>query len=206
MSYRDFPSKSRLKFAYWSQLATVQPISHTLIGLSCKYYLIMSATVKTYLHWNCQPYFAVFLSIIFRYTAGTHVSSVVVFFYFTSKSSDYVLSKAGLFSTKLSLSIIAKLNYFTRYNNAMNQQYTKLPFCISGSRNHAIDFCACVSGLTLRMQSANILAYGLYTRSAKHQIYWHGRTYAQINTHKGIQIQLQNKHVVSSLVNAIQHR
>ena len=38
---------------------------------------------------------------------GTRVFSVVASLDFTSKSSDYVLSKAGLFSTKLSLSIIA---------------------------------------------------------------------------------------------------
>ena len=33
---------------------------------------------------------------------GTHVSSVVASLDFTGKSSDYVLSKTGLFSTKLS--------------------------------------------------------------------------------------------------------
>ena len=38
----------------------------------------------------------------FKYTAGTHVSSVVAYSEFTSKSPDYVLGKAGLFSTKLS--------------------------------------------------------------------------------------------------------
>ena len=36
---------------------------------------------------------------------GTHVSTVVAYSDFTSKSSDYILSKAGLFSTKLSLSL-----------------------------------------------------------------------------------------------------
>ena len=51
--------------------------------------------------------FCCVLSIIFRYTAGTHVSTVVTSLDFTSRSSDYVLSKAGLFSTKLSLTIIA---------------------------------------------------------------------------------------------------
>ena len=39
----------------------------------------------------------------FRYSAGTHVSSVVAYSDFTSKFPDYVLSKASLFSTKLSL-------------------------------------------------------------------------------------------------------
>ena len=38
---------------------------------------------------------------------GTRVSTVVAFSNFSSKSSDYVLSKAGLFSTKLSLTIVA---------------------------------------------------------------------------------------------------
>ena len=47
------------------------------------------------------------LSVIFRYTASTRVFTVVASLDFTSKSSDYVLSKAGLFSTKLTLSIIA---------------------------------------------------------------------------------------------------
>jgi len=60
VSYRDFPLKSRSKFAYRSQLATVQLISHTLLAVSCIYHLIVSATVKTYLRWNCQPSFAVF--------------------------------------------------------------------------------------------------------------------------------------------------
>ena len=36
---------------------------------------------------------------------GTRVSTVVAYSCFTSKSPDYVLSKAGLFSTKLSLTI-----------------------------------------------------------------------------------------------------
>ena len=36
----------------------------------------------------------------FRYTAGTRVFTVVASSDFTSRSSDYLLSKAGLFSTK----------------------------------------------------------------------------------------------------------
>ena len=40
-------------------------------------------------------------------SAGTRVTSVVAYSDFTSKSPDYVLSKPGLFSTKLSQTIIA---------------------------------------------------------------------------------------------------
>ena len=43
---------------------------------------------------------------IVRYSAGTRVTSVVAYSDFTSKSPDYVLSKAGLFSTKLSQTIM----------------------------------------------------------------------------------------------------
>ena len=42
------------------------------------------------------------LLVIFSYTAGTRVSTVAAYSDFTSKSPDYVLSNAGLFSTKLS--------------------------------------------------------------------------------------------------------
>ena len=44
------PQNRISKFAYPSQLATVQVISHMLLTLSCVYYLIVSATVETYLH------------------------------------------------------------------------------------------------------------------------------------------------------------
>ena len=43
----------------------------------------------------------------FSYTAGARVSTIVAYSDFTSSSSDYVLSEAGLFSTKLSLISIA---------------------------------------------------------------------------------------------------
>ena len=55
------------------------------------------------------------LSVIFcfiRYTAGTCVFTIVVSLDFTSGSSDYVLSQPGLFSTKLTLSIIAQIQLF----------------------------------------------------------------------------------------------
>ena len=45
------------------------------------------------------PNFHRVLSVIFRYTTGTRVSTVVAYSDLTIKSSDYVLSKAGLFST-----------------------------------------------------------------------------------------------------------
>ena len=74
------------------------------------------------------------VSVIFRYSAGTRVSSVVVYSDFTSKSPDYVLSKAGLFSTKLSQTTIAWTRLF----------YTKSPFFSSFSRfrNHTGGTCA----------------------------------------------------------------
>ena len=105
------------------------------------YYLIMSATVETYLPLKLSANFCHELLVISRYTAGTHVSTVVASD-FTSRSSDYILSKAGLFSTKLSL---PELSYFIRYNQ-MNKNYTKSPFFISFSGNYAINFYACASG------------------------------------------------------------
>ena len=71
------------------------------------------------------------LFVIFWYTVGTRISTIVASLDFTSRSTDYVLIKAGLLST----------TYFTR-SKAMNQQYTKSPFFISFSCNHVIDFCA----------------------------------------------------------------
>ena len=44
---------------------------------------------------------------ISRYTVGTRISTIVASLDFTSRSSDYVLSKTGLYSTELSLNIIA---------------------------------------------------------------------------------------------------
>ena len=74
---------------------------------------------------------------------GTHVSSIVASLNFTSKSSDYVLSKAGLFSTQLSLSIIEpKIQHLQD-----TTQIHKIAIFVSFSRNHTIDLCACVSGV-----------------------------------------------------------
>ena len=60
-------------------------------------------------------YCRVFL-VIFRYSVGTRVTSVVAYSDFTSKYPDYVLSKVGLVSTKLSLPelcyFMAGANYF----------------------------------------------------------------------------------------------
>ena len=47
------------------------------------------------------------LSVLFRYTEGTYISTILASLDFTSRSSDYVLSKAGLLSAKLSQTIIA---------------------------------------------------------------------------------------------------
>ena len=55
-------------------------------------------------------YCCVFL-VIFWYSAGTRVTSIVAYSDFTSKYPDYVLSKVGLVSTKLSL---PELGYFAR--------------------------------------------------------------------------------------------
>ena len=74
------------------------------------------------------------LLVIFKYTAGTCVSTVVAYSNFTSKSPDYVLSKAGLFSTKLSQTIMAWTLLFYKIH-----VYTKSPFFFgrfSRSRNY----------------------------------------------------------------------
>ena len=49
------------------------------------------------------------------YTTGTCISSVAVYSNFTSKSPDYILGKAGLFSTEPS---VPELCYFTRYTQS----------------------------------------------------------------------------------------
>ena len=85
------------------------------------------------------------LSVIFsRNTVGTRIFIVWTSLY--SNSSDYILSKAGLFSTKLTV-LLPELTYFTRYN-AMDQQYTKITinYFISCSHSHTINFCASASG------------------------------------------------------------
>ena len=65
--------------------------------------------------------FLMFLkSCIIRYTAGklTRVFTVVAYSDFTSRSPDYVLGKAGLFSTKLSL---PELCYFTSNESTLHK-------------------------------------------------------------------------------------
>ena len=100
-------------------------------------YILSNGVRDTYLRWNCVPTFAVYC----RSFSGTQwvltFSAIVASSDFTSKSSDYVLSKAGLFSTKLSLSL-PELSYFTRYN-AMNRHFTKsLFFTCNNHQNHRI--------------------------------------------------------------------
>ena len=53
--------------------------------------------------------------LVNRYTTSTLVSSNVTYSDFIGKSPDYVLGKAGLFSTKLS---VPELCYFTRYTQS----------------------------------------------------------------------------------------
>ena len=53
--------------------------------------------------------------IIGHFQAGTRVSSVVAYSGFNSKFPDYVLNKAGLFSTKLSQNILCN---FTRHTQS----------------------------------------------------------------------------------------
>ena len=85
-----------------------QLICHTLPVQSSVYYQIVAVTVEMYLRWNCQPNFAVYYwSFSSTQWVATCVSSVVAYSDFTRKSPDYVPSKAGLFSTKRSQTIIA---------------------------------------------------------------------------------------------------
>ena len=127
MSYRDFPSKLRSKFAYRSQLATIQLVSHTLLALSCIYYICNRVSdSRNVPSLKLSAIFCCVLSVIFRYTAGTQVSSVVASLDFTSKSSDYVLNKTGLFATKLSLSTYHCLN--SAIYNIQDTESTTLRF------------------------------------------------------------------------------
>ena len=66
-----------------------------------------------YLHWNCQPTFAV-------YIVGTYVSSVVAYSDFTSKSPDYVLGKAGCAWTLLFHKIYTKSQFFSSTISSLN--------------------------------------------------------------------------------------
>ena len=99
VSYRDFPSKSHSKFACQLQLATVQlTYIQTLAYLFCRLYTIQSCQwqlKRTFAETVCQ--LCLVLLVIFRYTAGTYISTIVACLDFTRRSSDYVLSKAGLF-------------------------------------------------------------------------------------------------------------
>ena len=107
VSYRDFPSKSYLKvFLPIAAGHSTGYISHATNFII----YILSNRVSDSRNIPSLKLSAIFwrvLSVIFRYTVGTHVSFVVASLDFTGKSPDYVLSKTGLFSTKLSLSIVA---------------------------------------------------------------------------------------------------
>ena len=82
-----------------------QLICHTLlVQLSVYYCGSDSGNVPSL---KLSANFCRVLLVILRYSAGTRISSIVAYSDFTSKSLDYVLSKAGLFSTKLSQIIIA---------------------------------------------------------------------------------------------------
>ena len=85
-------------------------------------------------------YCRVFL-VIFRYSAVTRVTSVVAYSDFTSKYPDYVLSKVGLVSTKLSLRLFCKTD-------------TKSPFFCSFSHNHEMVSAHARRGERLRDCSA----------------------------------------------------
>ena len=116
-------SRSRSKFACRSLSATVSLYAtHYCFN---RVYTIVTATVEMYLRWKS----ANFCRVFFRYSVGTRVTSVVAYSDFTSKSPDYVLSKAGLFSTKLSQTIMPWTLLF--YNTE-----TKSPLFSNFSRNH----------------------------------------------------------------------
>ena len=68
-----------------------QLICHTLLVQSSVYYLIVSATAPSL---KLSANFCRVFLVIFRYTAGTRVSTVVAYSDFTSRSPDYVLSKS----------------------------------------------------------------------------------------------------------------
>ena len=103
----------------------------TIVSLYATHYwfnrlhTIVPATVETYLCWNCHPTF-VFL-IIIRYSAGTHVTSIISYSDFTSKSPNYVLSKAGFV-----------FNQAKPLNFAILQDRQKVTFFSSLARNHEI--------------------------------------------------------------------
>ena len=78
-----------------------QLICHTLLVQSSVYYLCQRQLKRTFTETVSQLLRV--LLVIFRYTVGTHVSIIIAYSDFTSRSPDNVLSKAGLFSTKLSL-------------------------------------------------------------------------------------------------------
>ena len=68
------------------------------------------------------------------YIAGAHISTIVVYLEFTSRSSDYILSKAGWFSTKLSLTSVPEIQ-----DNTIQSHH----FFSSFFHSHAMDFHAC---------------------------------------------------------------
>ena len=89
-------------------------IPHILL---CIYYL------KKILLLELSANFCRALSVFFRYAVCTHVSTVEAYTAFIIRSCDYILSKAGLFSTKLSLTIPRTRLYIL--HDVMNQHYTK---------------------------------------------------------------------------------
>ena len=91
-------------------------------------YTIVVAIVETYLRRKSANFRRVVL-VIFRYSAGTRITSIVAYSDFTSKSLDYVLSKGGLFSIKLSQTILPWTLLFYKTD-------TKSPFFSNFSRNH----------------------------------------------------------------------
>ena len=81
---------------------------------------------------------------------GTCISSIVAYSDFTSKSPDYVLGKAGLFSTKLS---VPELCYFTSYTQSRHFLVVSLNLV---DRNHVrVSACAHL-GKRLRTKLRNL--------------------------------------------------
>ena len=109
----------------WPQSAYMP---HTILVQSSVYYCGSNS-------WNVPSlklsanFCRVFLVISRYYSAGTRVTSIVAYSDFTSKSPDYALSKPGLFSTKLSQTIIAWTLLFYKTD-------TKSACFSSFSRNH----------------------------------------------------------------------
>ena len=127
MSYRDFPSKLHSEFAYqfsWPQYSLYP--THSVV-----YILSKSDSWKILSLLELSANFCRVLSVFFRYTVCTHGSTVEAYTAFIIRSCDYILSKAGLFSTKLSLTIPGTWLYILQ--DVMNQHYTKSVLLIIAS-------------------------------------------------------------------------